>query len=47
MIENTNIKQILTSNIIDLTNLNECFLLERAPIIDFITIFLEQTKKKN
>ena len=41
-----NIKQILTSNIVDLTYLNECFLEERAPLIDVITIFLEQTKKK-
>jgi hypothetical protein len=46
MIKNTNFKQILTSNIVDLTYLNECFLGERAPLIDVITIFLEQTKKK-
>ncbi|NQW35420.1 MAG: Hpt domain-containing protein [Flavobacteriales bacterium] len=46
MIKNTDVKQTLTSDILDLTYLNECFLGERAPQIYVITIFLEQTKKK-
>jgi len=46
MIKNTDVKQTLTSDILDLTYLNECFLGERAPLIDVITMFLEQTKKK-
>ena len=46
MIKSTGTKQTLTSDIVDLTYLNEYFLGERAPLIDVITMFLEQTKKK-